>query len=78
MQGSASPFRLAMPSRVARIVADEAPRVKVLPRLLDLRAGVHHERSVTGDRLAERPSRREEKSASVGPRGRLDHVPVSA
>src|SRR5437762_14035629 len=53
-------------SLVARLVPDEAPGLEVSQRLLDLRARVHHERSVPGDRLAKRARRREEKPAAAG------------
>src|SRR5882724_2349353 len=50
-------------SRVARLVADEVPRAKVLQRLLDLGTRVHHEGPVAGDRLANRSGRREKEPA---------------
>src|SRR5207244_8326761 len=63
--------------RVARLFADESSRAKILQRLLDLRARVHHERTVAGDRLAQRARRREEKPAAGGSGGRFDHVAIA-
>src|SRR5437773_2105381 len=64
-------------SRVARLVADEVPAPQVLERLLDLRAGIHHEGSMPGDRLSQRPGRREEEPAALRSRRCLDQVAVS-
>ena len=64
-------------SPVARLVADEVPAPQVLERLLDLRAGIHHEWSMPGDRLSQRPGRREEEPAAARSRRCLDHVAVS-
>src|SRR5213078_3811205 len=62
-----APARPACPSLPVepstRVVANEPSRAKILQRLLDLRARVHHERTVAGDRLAQRARRREEKPA---------------
>src|SRR2546426_5134276 len=64
-------------SLVARLVADEAPGPEVSQRLLDLRAGVHHERPVAGDRLAKRARPREEEPAATGSGRGLHDVTVS-
>ena len=60
-----APRPLAGPLLIGRLVADEAARPKLLQRLLDLRARVHHERAVARDRLVQRPRRRQQESPAL-------------
>jgi hypothetical protein len=72
--GSRSGPGSAAPSSATAPRASPEPAVPVVAhRLVDLLLGVHDERAVLRDRLAERPSRDEERPRAVL---RLDHEPV--
>src|SRR5215469_18227629 len=69
--------RRARSSIVAGLVSDEIAVPKISERLLDLGPRVHHERSVAGDRLAERPRGGEEEPATASPGRGHDGVAVA-
>src|SRR5438046_4541897 len=56
---------------------DEVTRAEILERLLDLRARVHHERTVARDRLSQRARGGEQETAAGGAGGRFDHVTIA-
>src|SRR5437773_3439457 len=74
---SATVVGSAILSFVARLGADEAAGAQLLQRLLDLRARVHHERPVAGDRLVKRPSGGEEEPPAAWARRGLHEVTVT-
>src|SRR5262245_8387953 len=65
---------LRAPLLVARIVANEMASAEIAEGLLDLGASIHHERSVTSDRLAERARRGEQESPAGAAGFRLDQI----
>ena len=60
-----------------RVVADEVPAAEIAQRLLDLRAGVHDERAVARDGLAERPRGGEQEAAAAGRARGLHEIAVA-
>src|SRR5260221_7069375 len=50
---------------VDRFFADEAAGLQLAQRLLDLGSGVHHERTITRDRLVQRPRGGEQETAAA-------------